>query len=411
LQEAPARFCYWTDRGIDSEFSKFPQAIRLPQIVPALPAPAAPAVESKGQAISLPHSDDAGWRRLTKPAFFSLAFAIAAALIIAAVMWLRGSAVPDRLRLDATPVVGGLRLNWSKGATVASASAGLLIIRDGDQQQELPLNKQQLLEETVVYMPASENVSFTLEVTARGVVHRDSITVFTPRPNAQAPALSAGVPTLVPAVPAVPRPPVPNSANPPEPRVPAEVAISTPPPATAPAPVQPALTIPAPPKEQPAPDPKPVASSPEPTQNTAVQVAGLPSRPAPIVEPEPAPPAAPAPAISQVPAVAPPVLSAPAKLPTEGYVPPQPLRQARPVVPRNLKALISREIPIEVDLSIDETGKVIRAQPLSGAGVLQTSLGRLAADAARLWKFQPARRGDRNVPSEIRIQFQFGPGS
>jgi len=66
---------------------------------------------------------------------------------------------------------------------------------------------------------------------------------------------------------------------------------------------------------------------------------------------------------------------------------------------------------MNVNLSVDETGKVIRAEPSTGSGVLETSLGRLAIEAARLWRFQPAREGNRNVPSEVRIQFQFSPGN
>ena len=64
---------------------------------------------------------------------------------------------------------------------------------------------------------------------------------------------------------------------------------------------------------------------------------------------------------------------------------------------------------MEVNLSIDADGKIIRAEAATGGGILQTSLGKLAVEAARLWKFQPARLGNRNVPGDVRIQFQFSP--
>jgi len=85
------------------------------------------------------------------------------------------------------------------------------------------------------------------------------------------------------------------------------------------------------------------------------------------------------------------------------------MRQVKPVVPRSLKAMITREITMEVNLSIDADGKIIKAEAATGGGILQTSLGKLAVEAARLWKFQPARLGNRNVPGEVRIQFQFSP--
>ena len=79
------------------------------------------------------------------------------------------------------------------------------------------------------------------------------------------------------------------------------------------------------------------------------------------------------------------------------------------MVPRSLKALITREITMEVNLSIDADGKITKAEASTGGGILQSSLGKLAVEAARLWKFQPARLGNRNVPGEVRIQFHFSP--
>jgi protein TonB len=339
-----------------------------------------------------------GWRRLAKPPILACTLAVAT-LIAAALIW--PGRAPERLHLGATVVTGGLRLSWSKGGPVALANEGVLTIRDGDQQQELTLSKKQLLEDTIIYVPASQNVNFTLQVVAGRVLHRDSVSVYTPQASPREPVASVPEPTPIPVesqttpgpsraetiVRALPRPEIKSPAptvKPPEPPPPAAPTVSTPAPAAEPAPVQvalstqPALISPPPPKEQPVPAP-PVA---------------VPA-PVPIVEPaaptpRPSPPAAAATLV-------------------EKPTPPQPMRQVKPVVPRSLKAMITREITMEVNLSIDADGKIIKAEAATGGGILQTSLGKLAVEAARLWKFQPARLGNRNVPGEVRIQFQFSP--
>jgi periplasmic protein TonB len=385
----------------------------------------------KVQEVPEPPPEASGWRRLAKPPILALTSAIAATLIAAALIW--PGRAPDRLHLGATVVTGGVRLNWSKGGPVALANEGVLIIHDGDQQQELALSKKQLLEDTIVYVPASQNVNFTLQVVAGGVVHRDSISVYTPRPSPREPVASASIPTNVPELPpisvesattpasrpttpassptkpasrpetivrALPRaevkhlaPPEQAAAKPPDSRPPVSPTISTPPPAAEPTPVQVALSTPPAPispplaKEQPVPEPQAVVPKQERAQDSVGQVA--PPRPIPIVEP-----AAPTPRASP---------------PVEKPTPPQPLKQVKPVVPRSLKALITRDITMEVNLSIDADGKITKAEASTGGGLLQNSLGKLAVEAARLWKFQPARLGNRNVPGEVRIQFQFSP--
>ncbi len=447
-----AGFFFWNDSGLASERSDFPvverKAGEIPYIweerIPDLPPrpiaevdpepPAENVVSWKqevkvrfrglasataGEALSLraipsfrrhkvpeatePSPPASGWRRLAKPPILAWTLAVAATLIATAFIW--PAKAPDRLHLGATVVTGGLRLSWSKGGPVALANEGVLTIRDGDQQQELALSKKQLLEDTIIYVPTSQNVNFTLQVVAGGVVHRDSVSVYTPRPSPREPVASVAEPTPIPVesstTPALPRPATivralpraeikspalrqQTTAKPPEPPPPAAPTVSTPAPAAEPAPVQvalstqPAIINPPPPKEQPAPAP-PIAAP------AAV----------PIVEPaaptpRPSPPAAAATLV-------------------EKPTPPQPMRQVKPVVPRSLKAMITREITMEVNLSIDADGKITKAEAATGGGILQSSLGKLAVEAARLWKFQPARLGNRNVPGEVRIQFQFSP--
>jgi len=68
--------------------------------------------------------------------------------------------------------------------------------------------------------------------------------------------------------------------------------------------------------------------------------------------------------------------------------------------------LIIRDIHVEVRLAIDATGKVLSANPVGEEGTLATTL---AAEAARLWRFEPTHRGERAVPSTVIIPFKFGP--
>jgi TonB family protein len=71
--------------------------------------------------------------------------------------------------------------------------------------------------------------------------------------------------------------------------------------------------------------------------------------------------------------------------------------------------LITREIEIEVQLTIDAAGNVTRAEPVTGQGALAAALGVASAEAARMWKFEPSYRGGRAIPSTVNIQFKFGP--
>lgn len=89
--------------------------------------------------------------------------------------------------------------------------------------------------------------------------------------------------------------------------------------------------------------------------------------------------------------------------------PPIPIRQVKPAVPDNVSAMLKRRVDVQVRVAIDQTGKVIMAQPLVPPGGLNQYLGTSAASAARLWTFQPARRGDAPVVSELILNFTFEP--
>jgi len=71
--------------------------------------------------------------------------------------------------------------------------------------------------------------------------------------------------------------------------------------------------------------------------------------------------------------------------------------------------MISHEIEVAVRLQIDAEGRVTSAQPIGPEGSLARTLGRIAADTARLWEFEPGRQDGRPVATVMTIQFKFGP--
>ena len=89
--------------------------------------------------------------------------------------------------------------------------------------------------------------------------------------------------------------------------------------------------------------------------------------------------------------------------------PPAPLRQATPVVPSNILGFLRSPVTVRVRVSIDRNGKVASAVPIVPPGGINEYLAGSAASAARMWTFQPARRGDTLVASEMVLNFTFSP--
>jgi TonB family protein len=77
----------------------------------------------------------------------------------------------------------------------------------------------------------------------------------------------------------------------------------------------------------------------------------------------------------------------------------------KPSTPSNVRNLISEDVQINVRVEIDATGRVVRAEPVSkGKHDFLTSL---ALEAARQWRFAPARQASQNVSSSAVVGFQF----
>jgi TonB family protein len=90
---------------------------------------------------------------------------------------------------------------------------------------------------------------------------------------------------------------------------------------------------------------------------------------------------------------------------TAGTVPGEVLEQVLPDVPQKARASIQGSVKLSVQVSVDADGKVVDAQ-MASPGPSPYFAG-LAVNAARRWKFRPARKGDQSVASEWLLQFQF----
>jgi outer membrane biosynthesis protein TonB len=73
--------------------------------------------------------------------------------------------------------------------------------------------------------------------------------------------------------------------------------------------------------------------------------------------------------------------------------------------------MLKRRVDVQVRVSIDQSGRVVKAEPVVSQGGINQYLGTNAANTARLWTFQPARRGDTPVMSELILNFTFGPAN
>jgi TonB-like protein len=67
---------------------------------------------------------------------------------------------------------------------------------------------------------------------------------------------------------------------------------------------------------------------------------------------------------------------------------------------------LSREVSVDVKLSIDKHGSVKNAQVLNGG---TSQLATLAANNAETTSWEPAKQGDRTVSSDVTVHYRFRP--
>ncbi|MFN7982549.1 MAG: energy transducer TonB [Vicinamibacterales bacterium] len=149
--------------------------------------------------------------------------------------------------------------------------------------------------------------------------------------------------------------------------------------------------------------PQPVAAPPvvTPPPAPAPQVQAPPVQ-APVQAPPAPAPAAPAPTPAAAPATPPPAANTPAPAPQQVLREPVLVSSTRPVYPEYARRTGTLG-DVELDITIDENGRVTRAVPVSGPTVLRSS----AVAAVQQWKYQPAAVNGAPVSSRRRVRVTF----
>lgn len=279
-----------------------------------------------------------------------------------------------------------LTLSWDTSIPALQAGdLGLLTIRDGNVQRKIELTAEQLRGGRLEYAFEGATVEAGLQL-YRGREHLSGETAIFIAGTPPVPEVAASTPVPNPTPTKERRREAKARAKPPARSVPlrAKKAIPTKPPVreTRAAAATPQRSI----QPLPAASPPPVAASPAPVVAEPPHLAlSLPAAPAPI-------------AGLPGPAIAPPPIT---------YVAAVPIRRINPTVPAGLRHLIQDPVSIEVRVTIDAEGKVVDAKPVNASGSSQKLLSPGVVQAARLWRFEPARKNGQRVGSETTLRFAF----
>jgi hypothetical protein len=320
-----------------------------------------------------------------------------------------GSQIPAHLALNVLRESNLLRLNWDGNSPVIkSAIEGVLRIKDGSLEKEVILDRDHLRNSYFLYPNLTDDVNFRLSVFTAGGVATESVLVVGPgRSNpVSAPQVADTTPTVPGTATTVratsraegAKPSLASSARP---RRQSDATTSNKNKTTQVQPESASLE----------------SSRAAPLEQSRVGSLGPPLRPpvgALISQlPKPVPvPSEMAQSLELPERVASTVQARPAQtspiVTSIDYVAPRPLRRVAPLVSPSLRSLAVPGTRIDVMVHIDAGGKVVDVEPLSTGNRLISRLSSITADAVRQWLFSPALRGNRTVPSEIVLQFQFG---
>ena len=92
-------------------------------------------------------------------------------------------------------------------------------------------------------------------------------------------------------------------------------------------------------------------------------------------------------------------------------MPPRTVREVMPQVPAKLAKELPGDLRMDLRVSLDPSGRVREIDLLSPGA--DERLAKVAADAVRQWRFEPARIRGKAVPSELIATLNFhhpGPG-
>jgi hypothetical protein len=282
------------------------------------------------------------------------------------------------LGLVAQRQASDVQLTWNRESSpIAAATSGVLSIEDGAARREIPLSASQIHSGSVLYSPASGEVTMQLTVTTpAGPVSESVLVVLSSAGPLKTYPLSSSPESTPPTSPSalVVKPSKPFAGN-------AVVISSTPE-------TPPDLT-----------EPPPVAVNP-PETSVRMPAVEAPQPQAPPPEQQQAPPPLPEPTATVPTSTAPPQRPAA----PSSYIPPRPISKAAPKFPVELKTHVTKPHLVEVRVSIDEHGRVTHADAVPQKGITEFFV-EATVSAARLWRFEPARRDNQPVPSEMTLQF------
>ncbi|MDQ2899059.1 MAG: energy transducer TonB [Acidobacteriota bacterium] len=92
---------------------------------------------------------------------------------------------------------------------------------------------------------------------------------------------------------------------------------------------------------------------------------------------------------------------------SHGFVPAEVLERVRPKITQGIKSRITRNAVVMVKVNIDATGAVTSAIPITHGDALIAYLSTRASEAAKHWRFKPARNNGVPGPSSQVIRFVF----
>jgi len=293
---------------------------------------------------------------------------------------LAGSTSQIPLGLRAERQNGDLKLTWNRqSVAVLSATSGLLAIKDGDASRNIPLDPSQIRNGSILYAPTTGQIQMQLTVSDPQKTTSESVLVILPETGT--PQVKILPPKEIPAATIAAKPPKAEQPRQPgkaftlpaAPRIgtagssipvnePPDLIVKTNPAALAPLALgQPVVRPPQRAPEQGAPTPQPTATFPQ------------------------------SPAAKSPPPVYPPVI----------------ISSVPAVYPPTLKNLGFATKTVEIKVSIDKTGRMVKAEPILSKEFVPQSMIQAAVEAARRCRFKAARLGDQAVPGEMVLRFDF----
>ncbi|HEX7361235.1 MAG TPA: TonB family protein [Bryobacteraceae bacterium] len=350
------------------------------------------------------HRSRAFW--LLSLALFALVAGITFALFYARQAWVKRAGVAPEI-IHASRTVSSLHMHvevqgervlvsWNPLASGVEPAGGRLTIEDAGQRHEFSLDATQAANGSVLYRPTSGNVNFRLEIrNASGAVFSDNLRVLDP---AQA-ALRAQKKALPSVAPPKSHKPRIQSASAPRRKPPVQHVARAIPPRRFETP-----HFTADPMEMPA--AAPTVLSP----GQAVAGSGNSLGPD-ILQRAPISDAPPSPASGRTAGELVGTVSAlhdrDAPPPAGLFRPPQAVKQVMPKLRSSLVGVVVPGTKVEVQVRIDKHGRVKRARIAPASREIDIGVQKAALDAARQWRFTPAWKDGKRVPSEHTIVFRF----